>query len=155
MPVPYESANATTARAEIIKILQRFGCESIGFLDDFAKGTVQLVFSHRGNKVSLTASAQGWATLWLKAHPSHRTRSRITLKDYQERALAQGLKATNSILRDWIKGQVTAVECGILSFEAVFLPFMLTTDGRPLIEKLQARQLIAPPDDETRPAATQ
>ena len=41
----------------------------------------------------------------------------------------------NSILRDWIKGQVTAVECGILSFEAVFMPFMLTADGRPLAER--------------------
>ena len=44
--------------------------------------------------------------------------------------------AVNSILRDWIKGQVTAVECGILSFEAVFLPYMLTHDGRPLIERV-------------------
>jgi hypothetical protein len=44
--------------------------------------------------------------------------------------------AVSSILRDWIKGQVTAVECGILSFEAVFLPYMLTHDGRPLIERV-------------------
>jgi hypothetical protein len=28
-------------------------------------------------------------------------------------------------LRDWIKGQVTAIECGILKFEAVFMPYML------------------------------
>jgi hypothetical protein len=35
--------------------------------------------------------------------------------------LRQGDVAVNSILRDWIKGQVTAVECGILSFEVVFL----------------------------------
>jgi hypothetical protein len=33
--------------------------------------------------------------------------------------LRQGQVAVNSILRDWIKGQVTAVECGILSFEAM------------------------------------
>lgn len=153
MTVPYENANAHTARAEIIKILQRFGCESVGFLDDYAKGTVQLVFAHRGNKVSLTASAQGWATLYLKAHPFHRTRSRISSKEYQDKALAQGLKAVNSILRDWIKGQVTAVECGILTFEGVFLPYMITADGRPLIDKLQAAHLLAPPDDQPRPTA--
>jgi hypothetical protein len=52
-------------------------------------------------------------------------------------ALEQGHVAVNSILRDWIKGQVTAVECGILSFEAVFMPYMLTSDGRrPLIERI-------------------
>jgi hypothetical protein len=33
----------------------------------------------------------------------------------------------NSISRDWISGQVTAIETGILSFEAV----VLTADGRP------------------------
>lgn len=36
--------------------------------------------------------------------------------------MTQGLSAVNSILRDWVKGQTTAVECGIPSFEAVFLP---------------------------------
>jgi hypothetical protein len=48
----------------------------------------------------------------------------------------------SSILRDWIKGQVTAVECGILSFEAVFLPHMLTSDGRPLIERVPETKLL-------------
>ncbi|MEH2565366.1 hypothetical protein [Bradyrhizobium sp. AZCC 2289] len=33
-------------------------------------------------------------------------------------------------MRDWLKGQIVAVETGILSFDAVFLPFMLTHDGR-------------------------
>ena len=31
---------------------------------------------------------------------------------------------------------MTAVECGILSFEAVFMPYMLTSDGRPLLERV-------------------
>jgi hypothetical protein len=57
--------------------------------------------------------------------------------EYQQRALQQGHVAVNSILRDWIKGQVTAVECGILSFEAVFMPHMLTNDGRPLLERVE------------------
>jgi hypothetical protein len=58
------------------------------------------------------------------------------LQRLSERALRQGQMAVNSILRDWIKGQMTAVECGILYFEAVFLPYMLTRDGRPLIERV-------------------
>jgi hypothetical protein len=53
--------------------------------------------------------------------------------------------AVNSILRDWVKGQVTAVECGILSFETVFMPYMLTSDGRTLIEHvIEAKLLPAP-----------
>ena len=30
----------------------------------------------------------------------------------------------------------TAVECGIVSFEAVFMPYMLTADGHPVVERL-------------------
>jgi hypothetical protein len=55
--------------------------------------------------------------------------------------------AVNSILRDWIKGQITAVECGILSFESVFMPYMLTSDGRPVIERVQ--ELLPRPRSET------
>jgi len=52
--------------------------------------------------------------------------------------------AVNSVLRDWMKGQVTAIECGILSFEAVFLPHMLTHDGRTVIERLGETDLLPP-----------
>jgi hypothetical protein len=54
--------------------------------------------------------------------------------------------AVNSILRDWIKGQVTAVESGILSFEAIFMPYMLTADGRPLIERVA--ELLPKPEEQ-------
>jgi hypothetical protein len=48
-------------------------------------------------------------------------------------------------LRDWIEGQVTAIECGILSFEMVFMPYMLTADGRPLLGR--AVELLPKPED--------
>jgi hypothetical protein len=134
--IPYASASAgQRARDEISKILQRFGCGSIGFMDDFDKHEVLLAFTHRGRQVQLRASAKGWAQIWLKENP-HTYRSRSTRQEHEQAALRQGHIAVNSILRDWIKGQVTAVECGILSFEAVFMPFMLTADGRPLIERV-------------------
>jgi hypothetical protein len=38
--------------------------------------------------------------------------------------------------------QVTAIECGILSFEAVFMPFMLTSDGRTLAERMGQTGLL-------------
>jgi hypothetical protein len=47
--IPY--ANATSgmaAREEIIRILRRFGRESVGFMDDFAEHAVILAFTHRG-----------------------------------------------------------------------------------------------------------
>ena len=64
--------------------------------------------------------------MWLKENPwgyRHRTQK----IDYEQAALRQGHVAVNSILRDWIKGQVTAIETGILSFEAVFMPHMFNS----------------------------
>lgn len=148
MSTPYASASSgASARDEITKILRRFGCESVGFMDDFEKHEVMLAFSHRGRPIQLRASAKGWAQMFLKENPfTHRRRG--TRVDYEQAALRQGHTAVNSILRDWIKGQVTAVECGILSFEAVFMPYMITSDGRPLIERLSEANMLPKPNDE-------
>jgi hypothetical protein len=134
--VPYASATSgAAAREEITKILRRLGCEEIGFMDRFEKQEVLLAFTHRSRQIQLPASAKGWAQMYLKANPwtyHHRTQR----AEYERKALQQGYIAVNSILRDWIKGQMTAIEAGILSFEAVFMPYMLAPSGRPMIEHM-------------------
>jgi len=146
MSIPYAHANSSNARAEIMKILRRFGCESVGFMDDFDNHAVVLAFTHRGRPVQLRASAKGWAALHLKENPYNNRRSG-TQHDYEQQALQQGHAAVNSILRDWIKGQVTAVECGVLQFEAVFMPYMLMKDGRPLIELVREQDVLPAPKE--------
>ena len=106
MTIPYASASAgVRARDEITKILRRFGCESIGWMDDFEKHEVLLAFKHRGQSVQLPASAKGWAQAWWKEIPWNYSR-RSTRQDYEQQALKQGHIAVNSVLRDWMKGQV-------------------------------------------------
>lgn len=141
MSVPYASATGGSAREEISKILRRFGCESIGFMDDFEKHEVLLAFTHRGRSVQLKASAKGWAQMYLKEVP-WTYRRKGSKQEHEQGALRQGQIAVNSILRDWIKGQMTAIECGILSFEAVFMPYMLTSDGRTLMERVAEAGLL-------------
>jgi len=139
MSIPYEGATSgMKARDELTKILQKFGCENVGFMDDFAESAVILAFRHRGRAVQLRASAKGWAQMYMKEHPYKQ-------KKTEGKALAQGLIAVNSILRDWVKGQVTAVETGVLSFEAVFMPHILTSDGRSVLEHIQANNLLPAP----------
>ncbi|MGE0698280.1 MAG: hypothetical protein AB7O57_04220 [Hyphomicrobiaceae bacterium] len=115
-------------------------------MDDFNRNEVLLAFRHRGRPVQLRASANGWAAMYLKAHP-YSSRTRGTRAAYEAKALRQGLLAVNSILRDWVKGQVVAVECGMMSFEAVFLPHMIAADGRSLIEHVADRKMLPPPTD--------
>lgn len=145
--VPY--ANATSgvaARTEITNILRRFGCSNVGFMDDYQNHEVLLAFEHRGNRVQLRASAKGWAAMYLRAEPWNQNR-RSTQHDYEQAALDKGLVAVNSVLRDWVKGQITAVETGVLSFAGVFLPYMLAHDGRPLLEHIAAAKLLPAPVD--------
>ena len=147
MSTPYATASSGgSARDEIIKILRRFGCESVGFMDDFDNHEVILAFTHKGRPVQLRASAAGWAAMYLRENP-YSSRKRINRHEYEADALRQGQVATNSILRDWIKGQMTAVECGILQFDAVFMPYMLTADGRPLIDRLREQSLLPAPKE--------
>ena len=137
MSIPYASASSgMKARDEIRNILQRFGCESVGFMDEFDVHSVLLAFVYRGRKVQLRASAQGWANTLLKHEreqgPPKRQRRRT-----EDEALAQGMIAVNSILRDWVKGQITAIETGILQFDHIFMPYMLAKDGRPVVEHMR------------------
>lgn len=145
--VPYANASSgANARDEITKILSRFGCESVGFMDDFAEHNVILAFKHRGRPVQLRASAKGWANMWMKANPYNGHR-RVSRNEWERGALDQGLIAVNSILRDWIKGQVTAVETGIMSFEAVFFSHMLTNDGRSVLDVVSGENLLPSPKE--------
>lgn len=147
LQIPYASATSgATARDEIIRILKRFGCQSVGFMDEFESQSVLLAFQHRGMAVQLRASAKGWAEMYLREHP-YSSRMRKTRHEHENEALAQGMIAVNSILRDWVKGQITAVECGIMSFEAVFLPHMIGADGVPVIQKMQAHGLLPAPQE--------
>src|SRR5262249_43751634 len=148
--IPYASASAgVKARDEITKILHRLGCESIGWMDDFERHEVLLAFKHRGQNVQLQASAKGWAQAWLKENPWKWSR-RGTRQEYEQAALKQGHIAVNSVLRDWMKGQITAIECGILSFEAVFMPYMLTSDGRTLFERVAETDLLPQPTEQPK-----
>ena len=70
------------------------------------------------------------------------SRTRSTKAKHEEKALRQGMVAVNSILRDWVKGQITAIETGVLTFEHVFMPYMLTHDGRSLAEVVSERKLL-------------
>ena len=144
--VPYERATSgKSARDETTKILQRLGCKRIGWIDDFEARSVLLRFDVNGRATQLEASAMGYAKLWLKAHPYNPHYMRVTELEHRGRALAQGAIAVNSILRDWVKGQVTAIECGVVTLEQAFMPLMIGPDGRKVADVVLAN-LLPPPE---------
>lgn len=136
MPLPYQSTSAgNRALDEAEKVLRKFGCSNFGVMSDWYRGVVIVAFTWKGRQVHLEASWRGYAEAWLKENPySHRMRK--TRHDHEMEAKRRGELAVPSILRDWIKGQVTAVEIGLMPFEHAFLPHMLTHNGERLADKM-------------------
>lgn len=137
MTLPYENATSgDRAIQDVQKILRGFGCGKFGTGEDFNTGELFVQFEHNGHMVHLKASARGYAAAWLKEHPYNGSRHKHSKADHEAKALAIGSVAVYSILRDWIKGQITAVEIGMMSFEAAFLSHMLLPNGQRVIERV-------------------
>lgn len=142
MSLPYASSTSgRNALEETRKLLQSFGCSKFAPLEDFYSGTVTIQFEYRQRMVQVTASAKGYASAWLKTTP-HTDRMKKTRLQHEEAALKQGQIAVWSILRDWIKGQLMAIETGILSFDAAFLGQVLLPDGRTVHQHIEERGML-------------
>lgn len=148
MPLPYEnSSSGERALGEIQKLLRGFGCSKFGSMIDDAEGIVLVQFEYRGRKVSVPASIKGYAAAWLKEHPwSHRARA--TKVQHERKALDIASVAVYSILRDWIKGQITAIETGILTFEGAFLGQIMLPNGRTVLEHAATTNLLPGPEQQ-------
>lgn len=142
MALPYENATSgERALGEIQKLLRAFGCTRFGSMVDDGAQEILVQFVYRGREVSVKASIRGYAAAWLKAHP-YTHRMRVPKVQHERKALDIASVAVYSILRDWIKGQVTAVETGILTFEGAFLGQMLLPSGLTMLEHAQQAKLL-------------
>lgn len=142
MSLPYENATSgQKALGEIQKILGAFGCNKFGSMVDSERKELLVQFEYGGRQVSVRASAAGYAAKWLKVHP-HTYRMRASKVEHERKALEIANLAIYSMLRDWIKGQVTAVEVGILSFEGAFLGQILLPNGKTVLEQATATKLL-------------
>lgn len=142
MSLPYEKATSgDKALGEIQKILRGFGCQKFGSMVDDEEQSLTVQFQYRGKMVSVKASFAGYAAAWLKEHP-HTSRMHKTKQEHERRAYDIASIAVYSILRDWIKGQVTAIETGILSFEGAFLGQIMLPNGDTVLEYAERQKLL-------------
>ena len=143
--LPYETATSGhRALEEVGKILKSFGCAKFGHMLDHDEGCLIVQFEYRGRQVSIKASFNGYAAAWLKRHPFN-SWVRVSRAAHETKAKDIAAIAVHSIVRDWIKGQVTAVETGILSFEGAFLGQILLPNGKTVFEAVTTQKLLPPP----------
>lgn len=147
MSLPYSTASSgTKALADIQKVLRHFGCNKFGSMVDDEHGELMIQFEHQGRMVSVKCSYRGYAAAWLKENPwSYRRQS--TKQEWERKAMDIGSVAIYSVARDWIKGQVTAIETGILTFEGAFLGQILLPNGMTVLEHVSSKNLLAAPAD--------
>lgn len=136
---------------EAQRLLAKFGCQSFGTMTDAERCLTIVQFKWRERQISLEASWKGYAAVWRKAHPYNPSaRGSGTREDHDRKALEIGRVAVCSVLRDWIKGQMTAVECGVMSFDAVFMPHMLLPSGERLIDRVEASGMLPKPESNVK-----
>ena len=151
MSLPYETATSgERAVNDMQKILRGFGCGKFGHMMDFDEGVLLVQFEYRGRQVQVKASVNGYAAAWLKEHPFN-SWTRISKVAHERKAKEIGGKAVYSILRDWIKGQITAIETGVLSFEGAFLGQILLGSGKTVLETVQEQKMLPAPDEKVVP----
>lgn len=145
MTLPYANASSgKRAIDEIQKIVKAFDCQRFATGEDFDTGEIFVQFEHRGRTIHLTASAKGYASAWLKENPWN-SRRKGGVKAHEAKALEIGGIAVYSILRDWIKGQITAVEIGVMSFEAAFLSHIMLPSGKRVIDTVREQGMLPAP----------
>lgn len=147
MSIPYEtSTSGERALQELQKTLAKFGCQSFWTMTDAERGMTIVQFKWRDRTVSLEASWKGYAAAYLKEHPYKYTQ-RKTRQQHDQAALDQAKLSVCSVLRDWVKGQITSVECGIMSFDAAFMPHLLLPSGERVMDRLRADNLLPAPEE--------
>ena len=148
MSLPYENATSGGGALEDIrKLLTKFGCSRFGTMTDAENGELIVQFSYRGRDVTAKASYRGYAAAWLKEHP-YGPRTRGSKQAHEAKALKQAEVSVCSILRDWIKGQVMAIETGVLTFDGAFLGQILLPSGKTVLEQAVDSRLLALPQPE-------
>lgn len=144
MTLPYENATSgERALGEIQKLLRGFGCNRFGSMVDDVEGTVLVQFEYNSRQCSVKASIKGYAAAWLREHKPARpdnTNEKTRLREKKANDIAS--VAVYSILRDWIKGQLTAIQTGILSFEGAFLGQILLSNGKTVLEHVAKENLL-------------
>ena len=146
MKLPYEHATSgQKALGDIQKILRAFKCTKFGTGEDFETGEISVQFEHQGRMVVMKVSGKNYAAAWLKERPYTRF-TKCTQAEHESKALEIGNIAIYSILRDWIKGQITAVEIGMMSFDAAFLSHMLLPNGIRVIAQIETTKMLDPPE---------
>lgn len=123
------------SRGEIDDLLRAWGCDGLRWTDQWIKGitTIEFMWKHDGAnylaRLSVTLESEDDVRK-RSCHATHGTFLESTFKRNME---ARG-RSEMRTLHLWLKAAFHAVDAGIVSAEALFLPFLVGADGQTVAE---------------------
>lgn len=136
----YESTSVTISRSreEIDGILRKWGVNGVQWEDDFGEGIVNLRFRWKrdGNELVARFRLQLDNEEDLREKAIDGRNGKFSQTKY-ERVLAERGKREHRLLAAFLKDSFEAIEQGIISAEALLLPWIEDSRGKTVIEHVQ------------------
>lgn len=107
------------SRAQIDDVLRKWGCDQIGWRDDFKRGIaiIEFVWEHEG--------------------ADYGARLKLVLPESD-----QEIRASYRVLLLWLTACFNAVDAGLIDAETIFLPFLVGPDGKTVAETALPRMKL-------------
>ncbi len=112
------------SQGEILELLETWGCKKVGIFHHHDENRIEVQFVWAGDRGDYSARF----SVSLKCSGDQLHRSENIQREY-----VQGRFRT---LYYWIRAALNAVDAGVILPEQVFMPWLVTTDGRTLSERV-------------------
>lgn len=119
----------TKSRTEVELVLRRYGCSAFAFGWSNTGGAM-IQFEHHGRNVKLDIKL-----------PPGKPDSIVFQREERRRW---------RVLVLWVKAQLEAIESSLVTFEEVFLPWTLLSDGSTVAQSMEVQKML-PPATSDRP----
>ncbi len=125
------------SKFEIEELLRKWGCKQIVWGTDYdeARVMLQFVWRHDGNDYVAKFPVQMPDDETLKKRAVHQTSYRFIPAKFERLKEGRGRTEMRQLFL-WLKACLNAVDAGIIDATAVFLPFLVGSDGRTVAEAL-------------------
>lgn len=129
------SVAVSKSRGEVDKLLREWGADAIQWSDEFkaATATLRFIWTYDENEYLARFTIKLPAEEELKKGAVDGRTGRVSQTKMETLLRTRG-RQEHRILLLWLKAALNAVDCGIVSAEAIFLPFMEGKDGRTVAE---------------------
>jgi len=123
------------SETELRNLIEKFGAEQYGMMEDWGKGTLTIMFMYKEYPIRLDLDIEHIVKVRLEEEPYNSYR-RCSEEEYEKKIRGQAKKVGMRVLVHKVKADLLAIEYGIMKPEEVFLSHFVTKTGRTVGQEL-------------------